>query len=285
MSALTRSENRQVTAVWRRALTLAGCLVLSPGSILAGGWEQVRAVPAPEAVQAASAWGDSLYAITGNRVARYDRASGQRLSGSTGEAHHLNSGFFWEGKLYCAHSNFPEKPERSRIQRLDPADMRLETFHDFGASDGSLTWAVRQGGLWWCSFAFYGKANTNSYLACFDDNWEERHRWRYPPELIPRLRRDSVSGGVWDGDTLLVSGHDARELYRLRLGASALLPAAGTLVYVEALPAPFTGQGFAADPVTGGLVGIDRKRKVIVLAEAGTGSSVGAVQCPVADTR
>jgi len=268
------AEQRCFFKLAGRVLLLAG----APAS--AGGWEQTREVPAPEAVQAAAAWDDSVYAITGDRVARYDRRSGQRSAVSTGEAHHLNSGFFWEGKLYCAHSNFPEKPERSQILRLGPADMRLETFHDFGASDGSLTWAVRRGGQWWCSFAFYGKANTNSYLACYGDDWTERQRWRYPPELIPRLGRDSVSGGVWDGDTLLVSGHDARELYRLRLGAPAPLPAAGTLVYVEALPAPFTGQGFAADPETGGLVGIDRKRKVIVLAEARAGSAAGAIECP-----
>jgi|GEM_PF-949714 len=280
MSALTRNGNRRGTAVRGPLFNLAGCFLLSCVSVFADGWKQVRAVPAPEAVQAAAAWGDSLYAITGDRVARYDRASGRRLSVSTGEAHHLNSGFFRDGKLYCAHSNFPKKPERSQIMRLDPENMRLESFHDFGESDGSLTWAVRSGGRWWCSFAFYGKANTNSYLACYGDDWTEQRRWRYPPELIPRLRGASVSGGVWDGDTLLVSGHDACELYRLRLGASAALPATGTLVYVEALPAPFTGQGFAVDPATGGLVGIDRKRKEILLAEIGVGSAVAAVECP-----
>jgi hypothetical protein len=246
----------------------AGCLVLPFSLLLAAstfaeGWEQTRAVPAPEAVQAAATWGDSLYAIAGDRVARYDRASGRRLAVSTGEAHHLNSGFFWEGVLYCAHSNFPKKPDRSQVMRLDPAEMRLETVHDFGESDGSLTWVVRHGGQWWCSFVFYGKANTNSYLACYGDDWAERRRWRYPPELIPKLGRNSVSGGVWEGGTLLVSGHDARELYRLRLSEET----GGTLEVLGTLPAPFTGQGFAADPVTGGLVGIDRKRKEILLAE------------------
>jgi hypothetical protein len=33
------------------------------------------------------------------------------------------------------------------------------------------------------------------------------------------------------------------------------------------LPAPFTGQGIADDPATGGLVGIDRKQRQIVFAE------------------
>ncbi len=73
---------------------------------------------------------------------------------------------------------------------------------------------------------------------------------------------------------------ESRELYRLRLGAAAPLPTAGTLVYVETSPAPFTGQGFAADPETGGLVGIDRKRREILLATAITGSAGDAAGPP-----
>ena len=47
------------------------------------------------------------------------------------EATHLNTGFFWQGKLYCAHSNYPAKPERSELLVLDPESMELTTYHDF----------------------------------------------------------------------------------------------------------------------------------------------------------
>jgi hypothetical protein len=67
------------------------------------GWKQTAVLAAPEAFQAAAADDKHVYAITNDRVARYDRASGLRLAASIGEAKHLNSGFLWEGKLYCAH--------------------------------------------------------------------------------------------------------------------------------------------------------------------------------------
>ena len=72
----------------------------------------------------------------------------------------------------------------------------------------------------------------------------------------------SGSGGIWDGDSLLVSHHHFPVLYRLRLPEGG-----GELELVEALACPFPGQGIAADPATGGLVGIDRYQRRIVFAE------------------
>jgi hypothetical protein len=60
---------------------------------------------------------------------------------------------------------------------------------------------------------------------------------------------------------LLVTHHHYKVLYRLRV------PKEGTeLELVEALTSPFPGQGIAADPKTGGLVGIDRDGKKVVFA-------------------
>ena len=42
-------------AVMRCFFNLAGCVLLPGVSVAAGGWGQVREVPAPEAVQAAAA--------------------------------------------------------------------------------------------------------------------------------------------------------------------------------------------------------------------------------------
>ncbi len=116
-------------------------------------WKQTGTLPAPEAHQAAAADDRFVYAITNTLVAKYDRQTGERIATSSGEAKHLNSGFLWDGRLYCAHSNYPQTPERSEIKVLDLESMRLTTSKNFGNFGGSLTWAVRHDGHWWCNFA------------------------------------------------------------------------------------------------------------------------------------
>jgi len=106
-------------------------------------------------------------------VAKYDRRSGKRLAVSTGEAKHLNSGFLNKGKLYCAHSNYPQTPELSEIKVLNVESMQLSTFKGFGNFGGSLTWAVLQDDHWWCNFARYGAGNTGTLLVKFDAEWED----------------------------------------------------------------------------------------------------------------
>ncbi len=244
-------------------LLLAGLLINLPAlGDDAAGWKSTGVIAAPEAVQAAAADGQFVYAISSTAVAKYDRHTGQRVATSTGEAKHLNSGFFWKGQLYCAHSNFPRTPEQSEILVLDPQTMRLSTFQDFGNFGGSLTWAVRQDGHWWCNFARYGAHNGETFLVKFDDAWRELGRWTYPPEVIRELGQYSLSGGLWREGVLLATGHDDRVLFRLRLP-----PAGDVLELVGTQQAPFTGQGIAADPKTGGLVGIDRGKKQVVFAK------------------
>lgn len=225
------------------------------------GWEKVQAIPAPEAIQAAASNGDAVYAIAGNRIAKYDRKTGKRLAVSTGAATHLNSGFFHDGKLYCAHSNYPKTPERSEIKVLDPATMELIEFKNFGeTAHGSLTWAVLHEGHWWCTFARYGDDNAQTALVKYDLEWREVGKWTYPKSVISELGRYSISGGFWWKDKLLVTGHDDPVVFVLQL------PEAGTVLeHVETLPAPFTGQGIAVDGAEG-LIGIDRSRREIVIA-------------------
>jgi hypothetical protein len=227
-------------------------------------WKQTREISAPEATQAAAADRDFVYAISSTEVAKYDRGTGKRESVSTGKAEHLNSGFFKDGKLYCAHSNYPKMPEKSEIMVLDPVAMKLTTFKDFGNFDGgSLTWAIHDGNNWWCNFAKYGKENHKTVLVKFDKNWREQARYTYPQVVIRDLGEFSLSGGIWHDGSLIVSDHDHRVVYKLRL------PQEGTVLeFIEKSFAPFTGQGIAADPKTGGMVGIDRAKRSIVFAES-----------------
>ena len=225
---------------------LTGC-----SGLAAADWRATRQLPAPEAHQAAAAGGKFVYAITGKRVAV-----------STGAAKHLNSGFFWKGKLLCAHSNYPLKPERSEIKVLDTDSMKLTTLKDFGNAGGSLVWALRKDGHWWCNFAHYGTENDKTYLAKYDTQWRELARWAYPQKVISQLGRYSLSGGIWRANELWVTGHDDPVAFRLRLPKTG-----GVLEYIGQHVVPFTGQGLANDPVSGGLIGINRAQRQVVFAK------------------
>ena len=221
----------------------------------------VRTIAAPEAVQAAVADEQVVYAINNTSVASYDRTTGQRLRVSTGDAQHLNSGFLWRGRIYCAHSNYPQKPERSQVKVLDPKDMQLEIEKDLGDFGGSLTWVAHHADRWYGNFAYYGDQNAKTYLVRFDASWREESRWKYPQSVVTSLGNYSVSGGLWWNDSLLVTDHDNGVLYQLRL------PVAGNeLELVGKHPAPFTGQGIALDLKSGGLIGIHRANRELVFA-------------------
>lgn len=251
---------RTMFAITVVALSVAAA---APTTRPTAAWKQTAAVPAPEAHQAAAADERFLYAIDNTKVAKYDRATGALVATSTGvDAKHLNSGFFHDGKLHCAHSNYPRTPESSQLMLLDPETMKLSVARDFGNCGGSLTWAVRHDGHWWLNFARYDERNGETFLVKFDDRWNELARFTYPRELIAQLGKWSLSGGLFLDGRLVVTGHDAGVLFRLRL------PKDGTVLgLIDAQRIPFTGQGFAPDPATpGGLVGIHRGRKQIILA-------------------
>ena len=216
-------------------------------------------IPAKEAHQGAAADDKFAYAITNDKVGKYDRVTGEQLGVSSGPAHHMNAGFILDGKLYLAHSNFPKKPEESQILVLDPATMALTTFKDFGRTDGSLTWAVKEGDSWWCNFAYYGASNRKTRLVQYDARWTERAIYNYPAEVVADLGEMSISSGVWRDGLIVAIGHDKHVLYRLRL------PKNGTVLeLVDTIRGPFPGQGIANDPKTGGLVGIGRDKGEII---------------------
>jgi hypothetical protein len=232
---------------------------------LAPGWAESSRLASRHATQAAAADGKFAFAVSNTHVARHDRATGRLLAAATAPGtRHLNSAFVWKGKVYCAHSNYPSKPEESDVRVYDPADDTLKVAHAFARSPGSLVWCVRDPGdkFWWCCFAHYGAGNARTLLAKMDDGFRELARWTFPAKVVDDWDGMSASGGLWDGETLLVSHHHFKVLYRLRL------PKAGKeLELVEALACPFPGQGIAADPgAKGGLVGIDRDRRAVVFA-------------------
>lgn len=242
-------------------LCLIGLATLSHAAEPPIGWRETRRYPAAEAIQAAAEDSEFYYAVTNDKVVKYS-GLGEKISESTGPAKHLNSAFLFEGNLLCAHSNYPAVPEQSEIKLLDTKTMQLSTFHDFGNFGGSLTWCVLRENHWWCNFAKYGEKNAETFLVKFDRDWKEVGRWTYPESVIKQLGKMSLSGGIWYQHQLLVTGHDDGVFFVLDL------PEKGTVLeHARTVRMPFTGQGFAYDPESHGLIGIDRKKRELVLAE------------------
>ncbi|AWM41350.1 hypothetical protein GobsT_00210 [Gemmata obscuriglobus] len=213
------------------------------------------------ATQAAAATDEHIFAVSSTTVAMYDRATGKLLAASKDKAEHLNSAFVWKGKVYCAHSNYPKKPETSEIRVYDPATNKLSVFHEFKDPPGSLVWNVHDGKNWWCCFAHYQEDNAKTILIRMTDAFKEEQRWTFPKKVVDDWDKMSTSGGVWDGDTLLVSHHHYKVLYRLKVPKDG-----AELELVESLECPFPGQGIARDTKTAGLIGIDRGARKVVFA-------------------
>jgi len=139
-----------------------------------------------------------------------------------------------------------------------------------GLRHGSLTWAERREGEWWACFAHYndqgfesGKDQRWTHVGRFDDRWQMLESWLFPPQVVATWGKSSCSGGSWGPDGLLyVTGHDAKELYVLRL------PRLGSVLeYVTTIDVPFEGQSWAWDPVEPRVIyGIIRRTREVVVA-------------------
>jgi len=234
---------------------------------------EVRRYAAPEAGQAVAVDESHFFAITNSQIARYDRRTGEQTAIWSADEQrpltHLNSGIVRDGKLYCAHSNYPEFPEASSIEVWDTNLNHIDS-HSLGVLEGSLTWIEPGDDGWWAVFAHYSKrvnenphAKSNRWttLVRFDRQWRRTGGWVFPQDVLDRFEPHSCSGGGWGPDgRLYCTGHDRAEIYQLEL------PAAGsTLRLVGTFRAPITGQGIAFDN-HGHLFGINRPRRQVIEA-------------------
>lgn len=232
-----------------------------------------RRFPAPEARQAVAVDQQHFYAITNARIGKYrlddGEPVGQWTSSEEAPLQHLNSGVIHDGRLYCAHSNYPHVPESSSVEIWDAATLQHVDSHSFGIYEGSLTWIDWKDDAWWAVFASYshaaeknpGRRDTHwTSLVKFDRQWRRLEGWVFPDDLVERFEPYSCSGGAWGPDgALYCTGHDRAEVYRLQL------PQAGSVLRLtHIIPAPIAGQGIAWS-VDGRLLGIHRKQREVLL--------------------
>lgn len=199
-----------------------------------------------------------VYPVTDRGIAKLDKATGREVAKwegpRDGPVIHLDSGVVLEdGRLYAAHSNYPQEPMTSSLEIYDTAALTPVGTHSFGIQFGSLTWVDRHAGSWWAVFANYSRVFGPSQrpygntwwttLVQLDDRFRPGQAWIFPPPVLRRAEPMSISGGSWGADDLLwCTGHDHPEVYALRL------PRAGSaLELVATVPMPGEGQGIAWD--------------------------------------
>ena len=237
-------------------------------------FQTIKTFPADEAHQGVAVDSDFFYAIASRSIGKYDKNTGRRVDRWNGKPDgpikHVDSGVVVNGKLYAAHSNYPEIPMTSSVEIWDTETLNHVGSHSFGIRWGSLTWVDRHDGSWWGVFAHYdefedqtGKDNGWTTLVQFNDRWDPMESWVVPKEVLNRFGTKSNSGGSWGPDGLLyVSGHDLPELYAMKL------PKKGSqLELVRIVQVGNEGQGIAWDRTkTGFIYSVRRSTREVVVS-------------------
>lgn len=214
----------------------------------------------PEAGQGVGVDARHFYAVDNTTIAKYDKRSGALVKRWTqpagGPLIHLDSAMVRDGKVYCAHSNYPAWPMTSSLEIFDADTLEHVGSHSFGINWGSLTWVDHKDGFWWMVFANYDQPygpNKTPYggtratqLIKFTADFQVVESWALPTSVLDKFDLMSNSGGSWGPDGFLyLTGHDLAEVYRMRL------PRAGSVLeLVATLPLNIRGQGIAWDRST-----------------------------------
>lgn len=238
--------------------TLASVLVFvslsAQGQAPTRRFEEVRRFSAREATQAVAVDDRHFYAITNREIGQYDKQTGELVKRWVGPAGgpivHLDSGVVLDGRLICAHSNYPGVPMASSVEIWDTRTLEHVDGHSIGILAGSATWIDRWDGHWWVAFANYagnggepGKGPEWTTLVKFDLQWHAVGGYTYPRAVVERFGTMSNSGGTWAPDgRLYMTGHDNAEIYVMSLPKSG-----SVLVLEEILPVVAEGQGIAWD--------------------------------------
>ena len=261
-------------------LFLAGAVPAASG---ASRLEQIGEFEIPEAYQGVGVDDRHFYAVHNRIIAKYEKKSGKPAGKWEGPRDgaivHLDSALVMDGKIFAAHSNYPEWPMTSSLEIWDAATLKHIGSHSFGINWGSLTWVDFYDGHWWMTFANYdrlfgpGKTpyghKTATQMIKFTADFKFVQGWVMPKAILDKFEAMSNSGGSWGPDGYLyLTGHDPAEVYKMRL------PSAGSVLeLVETIPANIRGQGIAWDRsdrgVLYGIIRATRKER-----EAGVGNKV-----------
>ncbi len=239
-------------------------LYVGMGYGIAATLQQIGEFTVSEANQGVGVDARHFYAIDNFAIGKYDKKTGKLVKKWQGDKKgpilHLDSAMVMDGKLYAAHSNYPQWPMTSSVEIFDAETLEHVGSHSFGIQWGSLTWVDWHDGHWWMTFANYDRPfgpnktpyghKVNTLMVKLTKDFRPLESWTLPKAVLDRFEDMSNSGGSWGADGYLyLTGHDPAELYRMRL------PKAGSVLeLVEAIPMNIRGQGIAWDRSQPGVI-------------------------------
>ena len=99
-------------------------------------FQEVRRFTAQEARQGIAVDSQYIYVVGTRQIGKYDKQTDERTAQwkeeEDGPIIHLDSGVLVDGKLYCAHSNYPILPMTSSVEIWDAASLEHIGKHSFG---------------------------------------------------------------------------------------------------------------------------------------------------------
>ena len=226
--------------------------------------QQIGEFAVPEANQGVGVDAKHFYAVDNQAIGKYDKTTGKLVKKWQGDKKgpflHLDSARVRDGKIYAAHSNYPDWPMTSSLEIFDAETIEHMGTRSFGIQWGALNWVDWHDGHWWMTFANYDlpigpnktpyghKANT--LMVKLTRDFRPAESWTFPKVLLDKFELMSNSGGSWGADGFLyLTGHDPAELYRARL------PKAGSVLeLVNTIPMNIRGQGIAWDRSQSGTI-------------------------------
>ena len=251
-------------------LSVTAWLVLSflsrtaPAVEKSAAWTETGTLPAPEAFQAAAA--DEQVRVRhrrtpGREVRPRDREARWR-SAPAGQAPQQRLPVD-RAELYCATRTTRRRRSGARSRLSTPETMELTDLPRSSETPaGSLTWAVRRGRPLVVQLRPLRRGERPDVSRdSSTTDWKEKGRWTYPGGP-PRTREVQPLGRSLAGRR--PAGHRPRRARDLPSSPSEVRARCWSWWKQSS---PFTGQGIAADPKTGGLVGIDRAKRLVIFAE------------------
>src|SRR5688572_33163542 len=105
--------------------------------------EQIGEFTVAEANQGVGVDARHFYAVDNYVIGKYDKKTGKLVKKWQGDKRgailHLDSAMLMGGKVYAAHSNYPQWPMTSSMEIFDAETMEHIGTHSFGIQYGSLT--------------------------------------------------------------------------------------------------------------------------------------------------